>query len=163
MGGSSETMRRPTGKCGLRVGTLLALLFVASAASAREKKEKPPFQYAGGTEQIQRHAGDKLEVSSQGLVFKGSAVSLDIPFSTITSMEYRPDVNKQVRNLKLPWKVRPGRGGGHENRFFTIVYKQQGQTHVVVLRVEPLVMRPYLAEIELKSGKRVQVFGYEEY
>jgi hypothetical protein len=33
----------------------------------------------------------------------------------------------------------------------------------VVLKVAPRRMRPYLAEIELKSGKRVEVMGYEEY
>jgi len=36
-------------------------------------------------------------------------------------------------------------------------------TQVVVLRVDPLSMRPYLAEIELKSGKRVEVMPYEDY
>jgi hypothetical protein len=33
----------------------------------------------------------------------------------------------------------------------------------MVLRVDALSMRPYLAEIELKSGKRVEVMPYEDY
>jgi len=33
----------------------------------------------------------------------------------------------------------------------------------VVLKVDPLSMRPYLAEIEMKSGKRVEVMPYEDY
>jgi hypothetical protein len=33
----------------------------------------------------------------------------------------------------------------------------------MVLEVRPVAMRPYLAEIDLKAGKRVEVEGYEEY
>lgn len=155
-------MHWPTGKNRTRTGMLLALLLVVSVASGKKKTETPPFQYAGGTEQIQQDCG-KLEVSTDALTFKCPSTTLEIPFADITTMEYRPDLSRAVRRLKLQWKVQPHRGGGKKNRYFTILYKEQGQPRAVVLRVEPLVMRPYLAEIELKSGKRVEVFGYEQY
>ncbi len=156
-------MHWPTGKSRTRSAILVALLLVVSAASGKKKSEPPPFQYAGGTEQIQQDCGGKLEVSTEALTFKCPSTTLEIPFADITTMEYRPNLSRAVRQLKLQWKVQPKRGGGKKNRYFTILYKAQGQPRAVVLRVEPMVMRPYLAEIELKSGKRVQVFGYEQY
>ncbi len=156
-------MLRLMGKRRMQGVMLVGLLLVASAASGRKKTEPPPFQYAGGTAAIAPACGGKLEVSTEALTFKCPSASLEIPFSTITTMEYRPNLSPAVRQLKLDWKVRPRRGGGNTNRYFTILYKEQDQTRVVVLRVEPLVMRPYLAEIELKSGKRVEVYGYEQY
>ena len=87
-----------------------------------------------------------------------------MPFSTITLMEFRPDVSRRVRKLKLKWTTYPNTLiAGKQNRYFTIVCKKQGVTQVVVLRVDPRSMRPYLAEIELKSGKRVEVMPYEDY
>ncbi len=153
----------PTGKRQTQGVMLVALLLIGSAASGKKKTETPPFQYAGGTEPIQQDCGGKLEVSADALTFKCSSATLEIPFADITTMEYRPNLSRAVRQLKLEWKVQPKHGGGKKNRYFTILYQSQGQPHAVVLRVEPLVMRPYLAEIELKSGKRVEVFGYEQY
>jgi hypothetical protein len=87
-----------------------------------------------------------------------------MPFSSITLMQFRPDVSRRVRKLKLKWTTYPNiLIAGKQNRYFTIVSKKQGVTQVVVLRVDPLSMRPYLAEIELKSGKRVEVMPYEDY
>lgn len=156
-------MSRPWGKCRAQSVLLVTLMLVASAANARKKAPPPPFLYAGGTEQVAAECGGKLEVSTIGLVFKCTSASLDIPFSAITVMEYRPNLSPAVRRLKPNWKVRPRSHRGNMNRYFTILYKEQDQTRVVVLQVEPLVMRPYLAEIELKSGKRVEVYGYEKY
>jgi hypothetical protein len=79
-------------------------------------------------------------------------------------MQFRPDVSPRVRKLKLKWTTYPSiLIAGKQNRFFTVVCKKQGVIHVVVLRVDSLAMRPYLAEIELKSGKRVEVMPYEDY
>ena len=86
-----------------------------------------------------------------------------MPFSTISLMQFRPDVSPRVRKLKLKWTTYPTPLiAGKQNRYFTVVCKKQGATHVMVLRVDPLSMRPYLAEIELKSGKRVEVMPYED-
>ncbi len=156
-------MLKPWGKYRTPTAVLVALWLVASVANAGKKAPPPPFLYAGGTEQVAAGCGGKLEVSTLGLVFKCTSASLDIPFSAITTMEYRPNLSPEVRNLKPNWKVRPRSHRGNKNRYFTILYKEQDRTRVVVLQVEPLVMRPYLAEIELKSGKRVEVYGYEDY
>ena len=140
------------------------MLFLASAAFGNEQTRDSVFQYAGGTERIEIDCAGKLEVTPEGLVFKCPSGSVDMPFSTITLMQFRPDVSQRVRKLRLKWSSYPSiLIAGKQNRYFTVVCRKQGVTHVVVLRVDPLSMRPYLAEIELKSGKRVEVMPYEDY
>jgi hypothetical protein len=65
--------------------------------------------------------------------------------------------------LKLNWKAKPRSGGSTRNHYFTIVFTGDGATHAIVLAVSPEVMRPYLAEIDLKAGHRVEVQSHEEY
>jgi hypothetical protein len=69
--------------------------------------------------------------------------------------------------MKIKWKVRPEivgpLFGKKENRYFTIVYGEHSPTEALVLKVSPDDMRPYLAEIDLKTGHRVEVMGYEKY
>jgi hypothetical protein len=143
--------------------SLAALPVATNLAYAGAQAGALPFQYAGGTEKIEQNCAGNLEVTSDALVFKCATGSLTMPFSAITFMEYRPDLSRRVRQLKLNWSVRPDPGGGKRNRYFTVVSKAMDTTRVVVLKVTPLSMRPYLAEIELKSGKRVEVMGHEEY
>jgi hypothetical protein len=143
---------------------VFVFLVPRSAAFGIEPTREAVFQYAGGTEKIEIDCAGKLEVTLEGLLFKCPAGSVDMPFSTITLMQFRPDVSPRVRKLKLKWTTYPTiLIAGKQNRYFTVVCKKQGVTHVVVLRVDPLSMRPYLAEIELKSGKRVEVMPYEDY
>jgi hypothetical protein len=143
---------------------IFALLIPPSAALGTEQGKEAIFQYAGGTEKIEIDCAGKLEVTTEGLIFKCPGASVDMPFSTITLMQFRPDISPQVRNLKLKWRTYPSiLIPGKQNRYFTVVCKKQGMTRVMVLRVDPLSMRPYLAEIELKSGKRVEVMPYEDY
>ena len=140
------------------------ILIPPSAAFGVEPTRDAIFQYAGGTEKIEIDCAGKLEVTLEGLIFRCPAGSVDMPFSTITLMQFRPDVSPRVRKLKLKWTTYPIiLIAGKHNRFFTVVCKKQGVTHVMVLRVDSLSMRPYLAEIELKSGKRVEVMPYEDY
>jgi hypothetical protein len=140
------------------------ILIPPSAAFGVEPTRDAVFQYAGGTEKIEIDCAGKLEVTLEGLIFKCPGGAVEMPFSTITLMQFRPDVSPRVRKLKLKWTTYPNiLIAGKQNRFFTVVCKKQGVTHVVVLRVDPLSMRPYLAEIELKSGKRVEVMPYEDY
>lgn len=143
--------------------SLAALPVAASLAYAGAQAGVLPFQYAGGTEKIEQDSAGILEVTSDGLVFRSTTGTLTMPFSTITFMEYRPDLSRRVRELKVKWIVTPEPGGGKRNRYFTVVSKAKGETRVVVLEVAPRSLRPYLAEIELKSGKRVDVMEYEEY
>jgi hypothetical protein len=140
------------------------ILIPPSAALGVEPTRNAVFQYAGGTEKIEIDCAGKLEVTLEGLIFRCPAGSVDMPFSTITLMQFRPDVSPRVRKLKLKWTTYPTiLIPGKQNRYFTVVCQKQGLTHVMVLRVDPLSMRPYLAEIELKSGKRVEVMPYEDY
>jgi hypothetical protein len=139
---------------------ILAILIPPSAAWGNEQGRDAVFQYAGGTEKIEIDCAGKLEVTLEGLIFRCPGGSLDMPFSTITLMQFRPDISPRVRKLKLKWTTYPTiLIPGKHNRFFTIVCKKGGVTHVVVLRVDSLSMRPYLAEIELKSGKRHRAGG----
>jgi hypothetical protein len=142
---------------------VFAVLIPPSAALGIEQSKEAIFQYAGGTEKIEIDCAGKLEVTTDGLKFTCPGGSMDMPFSTITLMQFRPDVSPQVRSVKLKWTTYPTiLIAGKQNRYFTVVCKKQGVTHVMVLRVDPLSMRPYLAEIELKSGKRVEVMPYED-
>ena len=65
--------------------------------------------------------------------------------------------------MKPQWKVKPQlftpMFGGKGNRYFTIVYQvdDHGPTNTLVLEVSPDDMRPYLAEIDVKVGRRVDV------
>jgi len=143
---------------------VFTLLIPRGATLGTEQAKEALFQYAGGTERIEIDCAGKLQVSDSGLIFKCPGASVEMPFSTITMMQFRPDISPQVRNLKLKWKTYPTiLVAGKQNRYFTVVYKKQGVTRVMILRVDPLSMRPYLAEIELKSGKRVEVMPYEDY
>ena len=143
---------------------IFAMLVPLSGAIGNEESKEAIFQYAGGTERIEIDCAGKLEVTTDGLLFKCPGGAVDMPFSGITVMQFRPDISPRVRNLKLKWSSYPSiLIAGKQNRFFTVVCKKQGVTHVMVLRVDPISMRPYLAEIELKSGRRVEVMPYEDY
>ena len=83
-------------------------------------------------------------------------------------MQYRSDVTKKVRKMKVRWKVDPPSGNiilptPKRNRFFTVIYRLERAPHVMVLEVDPLAMRPYLAELELRTDKRVEVQSWEQY
>ncbi len=155
----------------LETAALLSVALFASGLSSpgygrshsQEKPKDAQFKYAGGTEHIPEACAGRLELGQEALTFKCFQYALAIPYSSINLMQYRPDVSKEVRKLKLKWKVRPAGGGGKHNRYFTVRYTGGGTTHVVVLEVLPEAMRPYLAEIDLKVGRRVEVKGYEDY
>jgi hypothetical protein len=156
-------MQGPIGKPRMLVCGLVALLSLASSAYGRQEAELPPFQYAGGTQKISQDCAGNLQLTNEALIFKCPAASIRIPFASIILMEYRADISQRVRKLDLNWKVQPIAKAPKRYRYFTVVYKEPDATQVVVLMVAPRSMRPYLAEIELKSGKRVEVMGYEDY
>jgi hypothetical protein len=144
-----------------------AALLVASTLSAREEMPRPQFRYAAGTESLSQGCEGNLELNSQGMTFKCSGGSVSAPYSSISLMQYRSDVSDKVRKMKVKWTVRPDFVtpllGGKRNRFFTVVFRADGATRVLILRVPPAAMRPYLAEIDLKAEKRVEVESYEAY
>ncbi len=149
------------------LGWALAALLLAGAALAREEQPRPQFRYAAGTESLSQGCEGNLEIGSEGLTFKCTGGSVSAPYTSISLMQYRSDVSRKVRRMKVKWTVRPEYVpplfGGKRNRFFTVVFRTGGATRVVILRVQPAAMRPYLAEIDLKAEKRVEVESFEEY
>lgn len=143
----------------------LALLVALSAGYSKHKKaEEPPFQYLAGTENIDHGCAGKLEVRKEGFIFSCPGGSVNLPYSTITVMQYRPDVSDKVLAMKIPWTIKPQLARVRENKYFTIVCEDQGKVRAVVFRVEPNDMRPYFAEIELQSGKTVQEYrSFDEF
>jgi hypothetical protein len=146
--------------------SLLALIFLAGFAYGKKKPpiDQPPFEYVAGTEDIQAGCDGKLEVLKDSLSFTCPKGSVTLPFSAITLMQYRPNLNPKVARMKIDWKVRPDFSKAKENAYFTVLYNEKDVIRAVVLKVDPPAMRPYLAEIELKTGKSVQVWrSYEDY
>ena len=154
----------PYGPCALALVTLLLAL---SALAAREKPPRPPFRYVAGTENLGQDCEGNLELGREGMSFRCPGGAVDIPYASITQMEYRSDISSKVRKLKVKWRLRPPYStslfGGKRHRFFAVVYSVDEATHVLVLRIRPGLMRPYLAEIDLKAQRRVEVENLEEY
>lgn len=88
---------------------------------------------------------------------------MQIPYASIMVMEYRSRVSRNLRPMNLPWVFQPWGLRRKTNRYFTIVYMREGSKHALVLDVPPAAMRPYFAEIDLRSGRRVQVENHEKY
>src|SRR5487761_1611391 len=135
----------------LGLGLILAL---QGTAWSESKQDANVFKYAGGTEKLPDGCTGELKLSDESMTFQCPGGSINALYSSIQLMQYRPDVSRQVRKMKLKWKVRHHGSGGKHNRFFTVVFTGGGRTHIMVLEVGPDEMRPYLAEIDLKAGKR---------
>lgn len=141
----------------------IMLLPLVTVDGNGKKREELYFKYAGGTEQIQRGCEANLELSSEALTFRCASGSISAPYSSISLMQYRSDISRQVLKMNLGWKVKPTVKRGKRNRYFTVLYHEGGSARAIVLDVTPQVMQPYLAEIDLKAGKRVEVQAHEEY
>jgi hypothetical protein len=166
MPNNDEIVRAAGRRAALKVSGLAALgalLLWAPAAGGAQKAKQPQFAYVAGTEDVLPGCQGTIELTSQQLSFLCAQYSLHAPYAAISRMEYRSGVSRSVRKLKLKWKLRPPEGGGKKNRYFTIVYQEAGATHMVVLDVAPDEMQPYLAEIDLKAGRRVEVQNHEDY
>jgi hypothetical protein len=148
---------------------MVAGILVPQQIFARKHEAEPPFKYAGGTVNLPEGCTGKLEVEAETLVFACPEGSVTIPYTSIRLMQYRHDVSRKIRKMKLRWYVKPQIVspvfGGSQNRFFTVLFKgeHKGRTEALVLEVPPDAMRPYLAELDLKVGQRVEVEGYEHY
>jgi hypothetical protein len=152
------------GHCGQRTlvglgGALLGVTLVA-ALPVHASAASTEFAYVGGTEHLQYHCEGNLEVAPSAMTFRCPAGAITIPFDTITHMEYRPKLSVTVRKMRLRWTAKPIGSGGKKNRFFTVLYRQDNRVHAVVLQVSPDEMRPYLAVLELHTGKRIAVWDY---
>jgi hypothetical protein len=157
---------RITKSMAISAGLLMALFMLAGSSYAKHKPsvEEPPFEYQAGTANIAKGCGGKLEVLKEGFAFHCPGGDLNIPYSTITLMQYRPDLSNEVMAMKIPWAYPPVLAKVNKNKYFTIVSNDQGKLSAVILRVDEKNMRPYFAEIELQSGKSVQEYrSYDEF
>lgn len=159
-------------KAGKTLGRILALAALAGLAGLADGRERPNpagprFRYSGGTEKLDSLCEGNLELGSTELTFRCATGFITIPYDSIRLMQYRPNISRKVWKMKLKWKVRPAGDAPllntKRNRYFTIVYDEKGATQGLVLNVPPAAMRPYLAEIDLKAGKRVEVKEFEQY
>jgi hypothetical protein len=146
--------------------SVLALIFLTGFAYGKKKPpvELPPFEYVAGTEDIQPGCRGNLEVLKDSLTFTCPQHSVILPFSAISLMQYRPSLSPKVAAMKIDWKVPPKFERTKDNEYFAVIYNDKDVIHAIVLKVDPPNLRPYLAEIELKTGKSVQVYrSYEDY
>lgn len=161
-----------TGKTA-RLASLLVVvalgLLGTGGISARQHAAKPAFKYVGGTAALPEKCQGKLEMNSTAMTFECTGASVRIPYPAIRFMQYRPDISAKVRKMKPRWKVKPQLFsplfGGKGNRYFTIVYQEtdDSPTDTLVFEVSPDAMRPYLAEIDVKVGQRVEVEIQDDY
>jgi hypothetical protein len=149
----------------ITINVLVAMLLLAGSGYGKHKKpDAPPFEYVAGTEKIGSTCAGKLEVLKEGFTFSCPLSTFSLPYSTITLMQYRPDVSAQVMAMKIPWTIKPQLTRMRANKYFTIVSNDQGKLRAVVLEVDENDMRPYFAEIELQAGKSVQEFrSFDEF
>jgi len=136
---------------------------VSSQKGACEGAYQPQFKYAGGTEEIPPGCSGTLQLGTDSMTYSCTPHTAVVPYRAIETMQYRADVVRRVRKLKVKWRLVPPFGGGHVNRYFTLVYRVSSATHVLILEVPNDEMRPYLAEIDLKCGRRVDVERHEDY
>ena len=153
-------------RAGLLAGVLV-LALTASPIAGGEESVRSQFKYAGGTENLSEGCEGNLELRPEFMAFTCRGGEVSVPYSSITLMQYRSGISLHVRRLKVPWIVHPvifpQIVGGKKNRYFTVVYRLESRPRVLILRVQPDAMRPYLAELDLRAQKRVEVQSYEEY
>jgi len=156
---------RTTKRLSISACLMMALfLLVCSVYGKHKKADDPPFIYMAGTENINKGCGGKLEVLKEVFTFRCSGGTINLPYSTITLMQYRPNLSDEVSAMKIPWTKKPQLPRVRGNKFFTVVCNDQGKSRAMVLRVDENNMRPYFAEIELQSGKSVQEFrNFDEF
>jgi len=139
----------------------IAVLLVVHMTGGGEKPKQFPFRYVGGTLGPSDSCKGDLETSLTGLTFRCPTIAITVPYTSIILMQYRADLSRKVRKMKLRWHLQPPRGGGTENRYFALIYNESGGRQGLVLEVSPRAMRPYLAEIDLRAGRRIEVQSHE--
>jgi hypothetical protein len=126
---------------------------------------EPQFIYAGGTEDVAQGCIGVLQLTSSSMAYKCAQRTLIVPYNAIEVMEYRRNVSQRIWKMNPDWKVRPPEYHlkGKQNHYFTLVYRDSDRTHILVLDVPVDEMNPYLAEIELKADRRVDVQRHDDY
>jgi hypothetical protein len=137
------------------VALVIAVFGLALQAWGRSNQEAL-FKYAGGTEQVLKGCEGKLEVNESDMVFECDGKSISVPYNAVTQMEFLPQISKKIRKMKLHWAVKPPSSRGKHEGFFSVIYSTEGQTHAIILKARDETMRPYLAEIDLKTGRPIE-------
>ncbi|MEJ2007565.1 MAG: hypothetical protein P8Z30_05300 [Acidobacteriota bacterium] len=135
--------------------SLVTLLLLVPSVQARSHKASL-FKYVAGTESMPKGCEGKLEVTGAALVFESAEGSITVPYASISHMEYGEKVSKQVRKMKLNWAIKPSASRSKHEGYFTVLYSQKGETRAIILKVATDTMRPYLAEIDLKTGLTIK-------
>lgn len=130
---------------------LVALLLLGLSVQAHARN-KSFFEYVAGTESMPKGCEGKLEVTEAALIFQCAQGSITVPYASIIRMEYRQRVSKEIRKMKLNWVVEPPSSRSKHQGYFTVLYGKKEQAHAMILKVSTDTMRPYLAEIDLKTG-----------
>lgn len=140
---------------------LVVLAGLEAPLGAAQHNEPSRFKYVGGTENVRYGCVGTVEIREDSLVFKCESSEVKIPYRDVEVMQYRASVTRHVRRMKVKWTAfPPERSGGSKNIYFILVYRP---AHVLILQVPEDQMRPYLAEIDLKVGRRVDVQSHENY
>jgi hypothetical protein len=134
---------------------IIAVLLLVPAAWGRSNK-KSLFKYVAGTEPVSKGCEGKLEVTGPDLVFECAGQSIAIPYDAVRQMEFLPRISKKIRKMKLHWAVKPPSSHGKHEGFFAVIYSGQGQIRAIILKVRDETMRPYMAEIDLKTGHPIE-------
>ncbi len=134
---------------------LAAVLLLTPQAWARSR-DQSLFKYVAGTESIPKDCTGKLEVTETHLVFLCAEKSLSVPYSDITQMEFQPQVSKRIRKMKLAWTLKPTSARSKHEGFFTVIFRASRQMRAIILKVRDETMRPYMAEIDLKTGRPIE-------
>ncbi len=134
----------------------LAAVFLLLPQAWARSHDQAVFKYVAGTESLPKDCVGKLEVTESHLVFLCAEKSVSVPYSDITKMEFQPRVSKRIRKMKLAWTIKPTSARGKHEGFFTVIYQASSKTHAIILRVRNETMRPYMAEIDLRTGRPIE-------
>ncbi len=134
---------------------LAAVLLLTPQAWARSRGQEL-FKYVAGTESLPKDCMGQLEVTESHLVFQCAENSVSISYDDITKMEFQPQVSKRIRKMKLQWTIKPTSARGKHEGFFTVLFRASRQMRAIILKVRDDTMRPYMAEIDLKTGRPIE-------
>lgn len=144
----------------IKAAAFLAAFLVFARVARGQSDGMGVFMYMFGTEHIPQGCGGQLKVTETHLLYQCEQLSVTIPYHAITQMEFRPQVSKQIRKMKLAWVTKPTSIRSKHAGFFSVLYSQKGRTHVIIMKVSEDTLRPYMAEIDLKTGRSIESGGY---
>lgn len=134
---------------------MTGLLLAATAWGASNNRSL--FKYVAGTAAVPKGCAGRLEVTNSALVFQCGKQSVTAPYKAITQMLFMPRVSKRIQKMKLDWAVKPSSSHSKHQSFFMVFYSDKGHQQVIILKVRNDTMRPYMAEIDLKTGLPIRV------